>query len=346
MARKKTVQAELITEIDEIETYNEPDMVSLEKEFSSFIKQVEVSTDSISVNINVDELNEIGDEIIKAKEYLSGFAKGEKKSIREKAYNQFSNLPIIGGWAKEKIHSIQVQALKDSGVKEVLNGIFNSFEVKKKRLIELTDVAENIRNNLVKQEDILQNYINELDNIIAGTKSPSIKMRALDMSIQAQTQDKIVKDQIYNKLNFIIELMEALMIRMSKTLPSLKSQLLNETTIAGMINSISDSVKMMSSLQELTNDIARTSTESIQGLIIDVTNELSNGADIEFYRKSAELNNKFHETLKQSRVKYIENTKNSYDKLKQISGDLSLQLENRLQSEAQALGLEHKVMKA
>jgi len=309
----------------------------IEKSFNDFILEVGTTTEAVSGRINVDELNEIGDSIVSAKQFLTSFANGEKKSVRTRAYNQLKNVPLIGDWAKGKVEEIQTQALKDSSVKEVLNDIFDSFEIKKKRLIELTEIASNIRVELMKQEIKVGEYISDLEHILSSTEDPVTRMKALEMSIQAQTSDKIIKDQVYNKINFILELMEALMIRMSKTLPAIKSQLLNETSISGMINSISDSVKMMSSLQELTNEIAKTSTENIQGLIIDVTKELTNGADIEFYKQSAETNKKFHQTLISCEQERIKNNIDSFKKLKEISDDTTLQLQQRTNSQIKAL---------
>jgi len=311
----------------------------LEIEFNTFIKDMEVANDNLSSNIKMDELNEISDEVIKAKQYLTSFASGEKKSVREQAYNQLTSLPLIGNWAKDKVQEVQVQYMKDSGVKEVLEGIFESFETKKKRLIELTAMAENMRDNLIEQEQKLQVYIKKVDEIIQNPPSAADKMRALDMSIIAQSQDRISKEMIYNQVNFIIELMENLMIKISKTLPTLKNTLSNSLNIVGTINSIKDAVEMMNTLEDLSNEITRTSTNNIQNLIVDVTKSLSDGTDIEFYKESAKRNEDFNKTLTQARVKHIQTTVKNYETLKQIEVDTSNQIELRRNAEAKALGL-------
>jgi len=331
-------------ELVEVEIFNETSepqktVQELEVEFTSFIGEMEVANESVSAGIRMDELNEIGDEIIKAKTYITSFANGEKKSVREQAYNQLTNLPLIGEWAKEKVQEVQVQVIKDSGVKEVLESIFTSFETKKKRLIELTSMAENMRNNLIEQEKKLGIYIKELDEIIQNPPSAADKMRALDMSIIAQTQDRISKEMIYSQLSFIIELMENLMVKISKTLPTLKNTLSNSLNIVGTINSIKDAVDMMNSLEELSNEITKTSSNNIQNLIIDVTKSLSDGTDIEFYKESAKRNEEFHNTLLESRKKYIKKNIGTYETLKQIEVDTSNQLQNRRKAEALALGL-------
>lgn len=314
----------------------------LEKDFSAFVQKIEASTANISKDINIDELNEIGDEIIKAKEYLSSFASGEKKTVREKAYNQLTNIPGLGSWAKNKVTEVRVQNMKDSGAREVFDEMFENFETKKKRLVELTYLAESIMKSLIGQESELVVYIRKLDVIIQSSDSAGDKMRAYDMSIQAQSSEKVIQDQVHNKLAFIIELMTKLMHRMSKTLPVIKTQLLNETSFAGMISSISDTVKMMDSLQDLTNEIAQKSTHNIQGLIIDVSKTLTKSTDIEFYKKSAEINEKFHKTMIDCQVKRISSTLDNYDTLKQISVDTSKQLENRMKKERIALGMDIK----
>jgi len=324
-----------------VETSNVPQssVADLEVEFSAFIKEMEVANDTVSSKIQMDELNEIGDEVIKAKQYLTSFASGEKKSVREQAYSQLKGLPLIGNWAGKKVEEVQVQSMKDSGVKDVLNGIFESFETKKKRLIELTTMAEGMRNNLITQEVQLGGYIQKLDAIIANPPSVADKMRALDMSIIAQSQDRISKEMIYNQVNFIIELMENLMIKISKTLPTLKNTLSNSLNIVGTINSIKDAVEMMNTLEDLSNEITRSSTNNIQSLIVDVTKSLSDGTDIEFYKESAKRNEDFNKTLTQARVKHIETTVGNYETLKQIEVDTSNQIEFRRNAEALALGM-------
>ena len=333
--KNEVVEVEMVqTEELEIKSVQE-----LEVEFNSFIKDMEAANETITSKIQMDELNEIGDEVIKAKQYLTSFASGEKKSVRAKAYSQLSALPLIGNWAKEKVEEVQVQDMKNSGVKEVLEGIFQSFETKKTRLVELTAMAEKMRNNLVMQEQKLGRYISQLDAIIKNPPSAADKMRALDMSIIAQSQDRISKEMIYNQINFIIELMENLMIKISKTLPGLKNTLNNSLSIVGTINSIKDAVEMMNTLEDLSNEITRTSTNNIQNLIVDVTKSLSDGTDIEFYRESANRNEQFNKTLTSARIKHIKTIMNNYDTLKQIEVDTSNQIEMRRKEEALALGM-------
>ena len=167
------IESNIIEQVDEI--VYDGTLDDLEKEFTSFVTDVETSTSNMTSHINMDELNEIGDEIIKAKEYLTSFAKGEKKTVREQAYNQLIALPLIGSWAKTRVEEVQMQAVKDSGVKEVLESIFDNFDIKKKRLIELTYLAENIKSNLVKQESELAVYIVKLDYIIRVLKFQRIR---------------------------------------------------------------------------------------------------------------------------------------------------------------------------
>ena len=45
-------------------------MDELEKKFSSFLTESEKTTSSITKDIQMDELNEIGDEIVKARQYV------------------------------------------------------------------------------------------------------------------------------------------------------------------------------------------------------------------------------------------------------------------------------------
>ena len=337
-----SVEVEEISETVDLFTTNIDD---LEKQFNNFISVTEASTTEAAGAVNMDELDEIGDEIIAARQYLESFAAGEKKGVREKAYNHLTALPLIGGWAKDKVEEVQVQAMKDSNVKDVLNGIFDKFDIKKKRLLELTDMANGIGKSLQVQEKELAKYILTLDKVLSDTDDSTTKLRAYDMSNQAQYQDKVIKEQIYNKLAFIVYFLDKFIMRMSKTVPAIKTQLMNETQISGMINSIADSVKMLGELQELTNNIAKTSTEKVQSLIVDVTKDLTNGSDIEFYKESAQRNIQFQDTMKKSRVKMIESTVNTYDELKKIGIDTSNQLENRINAERKALGMNIDTMK-
>jgi len=311
----------------------------IEENFNSFIKKVDLQNSEISSTINMNELDEISDEILKAREYLNSFASGEKKSVREKAYNQISNIPFIGNWAKDKINEVQEQHLKDSGVNEVLKNIFESFTKKQKRLLTLTFLIHNMKNNLLEQEVELNNYIILLDEIVNSTSNPVEKMKAIEMSVMAQSQDKIIKEMIYNNINIIIELMEGLHYKISKTLPVIKNTLNNSLNIVGTINSIKDAVQMMNALENLTNEINQKSTESIQSLIIDTTKSLSEGTDIEFYKNSAQRNLNFNKALLEARKKHISKTVEDYNTLKNISIDVSNQIESRVKEEENLIEL-------
>jgi uncharacterized protein with GYD domain len=95
----------------------------------------------------------------------------------------------------------------------------------------------------------------------------------------------------------------------------------------------------MNTLEDLSNEITRSSTNNIQSLIVDVTKSLSDGTDIEFYKESAKRNEDFNKTLTQARVKHIETTVGNYETLKQIEVDTSNQIEFRRNAEALALGM-------
>jgi len=159
------------------------------------------------------------------------------------------------------------------------------------------------------------------------------------MSIIANSQQHITKDMVYNNLAFIIELLENLMIKISKTLPTLKNTLSNSLNIVGSINSIKDAVEMMNTLESLTNEISQSSTNNIQGLIVNVTESLSDGTDIEFYKDSQKRNEEFNKTLIDARVRHIESTVSNYETLKTMQIDASSQLEHRRNAEMKALGM-------
>jgi uncharacterized protein YjgD (DUF1641 family) len=129
------------------------------------------------------------------------------------------------------------------------------------------------------------------------------------------------------------------MVKISKTLPTLKNTLNNSLNIVGAINSIKDAVQMMNTLENLTNEITQTSTNNIQTLIVDVTKSLSDGTDVEFYKESAKRNEEFNKTLIEARVKHIEKTVSNYNTLKEIQLDTSNQIELRRDAELQALSL-------
>ena len=326
-------------EVEMVETPNhkKDNIDSLENEFSTFIEDLESSQKGIN-SIQMDELNDISEEIIKAKQYLTSFASGESKSIRTKAFNQLTALPLIGGWAKEKAQEMEAQDLRDTGVEEVLDGMFNSFNVKKKRLIELAGMAESLRDSLIHKEQELGKYIKRLDDIIENPSSATEKLKAIDLSIMAQSQDRITKEMIYNNLEFILQLLEGLMLKISKTLPVLKQNLNNSLSIVGTINSIKDSLEMMNTLESLTNEISRTSTENIQSLIIDVTKSLGDSTDIAFYEESAKRNEDYHKLLTQERVKFIEKSIDNYEKLKEIDENSQNLMLERVKQEANAIG--------
>lgn len=324
------------------EAYNseivaEESLEDLEKNFNSFITQMEEANNAVSAGINMDELDEISTEIIKAREYLTSFASGEKKSIREKAYNQLTAIPLIGGWAKERAQEAQEQMLQDSSVQEVLDGIFKSFNIKKKRLLELTAMMDGMRTNLLNQEQVLNEYILKLNYIIDNPSSAVERMKALEMSVIAQSQEKITKEMIYNNINIIMELMEGLHHKIAKTLPIIKNTLNNSLNIVGTINSIRDAVEMMNTLENLSNEINQKSTKNIQELIINTTKSLSDGTDIEFYKESAKRNEEFNKTLLEARKKHIAKTVQNYEDLRKIGVDVSNQIANRQEEEKRYL---------
>lgn len=340
------VVEEVESELVEQHTIYKGSMDDLEKEFNSFIGEMDRANSKVGITIDMAELDEISAQVIEARMYLSSFVKGEKQSVREKAYGSLIALPFIGEWAKGKVHETKVQQLQDSTVKEVLEGIFTSFDIKKKRLVELTGMVDNMRTNLIHQEQKLGEYIEKLEDVLSNPQSAQDKMRAMEMSVMAQSQDKITKEMIYNNLNIIIELMGGLHQKITKTLPVLKNTLTNSLSIVGTINSIKDAIDMMNNLESLSNDIIQQSTGNVQQLIIESTNSLSEGTDIEFYRLSAKRNEVFNNQLLESRKKHITKTFEDYNTLKTIGIDSSHQLENRMKQEAIALGMNLDVMKA
>jgi len=335
----ETVETELvIVEEAQAEFQEEVNMDELEKEFNSFVSDMDKATNALSSEINMDELDDISTSVSEAREYLAGFANGEKRTAKEKAYNTLTSLPLIGGWAKSQVQEAQRDALENSSVKDVLDGIFSSFEAKKVRLLDLTDMIEQMRKNLVSQEAKLGGYITKLDIII---QNPNVqgrdKRRAVEMSVMAQAQDKITKEMIYNNIDIITDLMDVLYDKIIKALPVLKNTLNNSLNIVGTINSIKDAVDMMNTLEGLTNEINQKSTATVQELIVDVTKSLSEGTDIEFYKDSAKRNEQFNQTLLEARKSHIKKTVDDYKTLSQISVDASHQLETRRSEEAKML---------
>ena len=318
----------------------------LENEFNIIIKEAEVTNKGVNDQMKMDELNEIGDSVIKAKQYLAEFAAtGISKTPREMAYEHLSSLPLIGGWAKSKVNEVQETNLKNSGVTDVLESIFTSFEQKKGRLIELTDIAENMQKNLNEQRIKLGEYIVKLDKIVQNPGSSSDRMRAVDMSNRAMEQQETTADMCDNQIALILEMMGTLYQKLSKTLPVIKNTLNNSLTIAGTINSMRDSITMMNSLEDLSNEIQQTSSNNIQNLIIESTQMLTNGTDIEYFKNSAKRNEQYHETLIKVRKEYFEKTIEKYDQFKEIQENNSNLLERRVSEEAKLLENSIKKMK-
>lgn len=337
-------KTDISVDIEVIGGYN-GSIDDLERDFNILIEDMEVANSKINSNINIDELNEISEDVLKAREYLNSFASGERKTVREKAYNQMTNIPLMGDWAKRKIQEVQSQMYEDSSVKEVLEGIFNSFTTKKNRLLELTIMLESMRKNLLFLESSLGDYMIKMDYLINHSEDVGEKMRALEMSNMALSQDKIIKEMIYNNLNIIMELMKGLHNKITKTLPAIKSTLTNSLNIVGAINSIKDTVAMLNTLETLSNEINQKSTANIQELVITTTESLSDGVDIDFYKQSALRNEEFNKTLLEARKKHIRTTIENYGALKQIGIDSNNQIEYRKEQEALILGEKINEMK-
>jgi hypothetical protein len=317
--------------IDISDGYN---ISQLEEEFSLIIKEAEKNTEVINSSMKMDELNEIGDEVIKAKNILSEYAdSGKTKTATEQAYGHLSSIPLIGGWAKSKIKEVQEETLKNSGVRDILEGIFVSFQQKKVRLIELTEMSEKMRENLIAQEKQLIDYLLKLDKVVASPNSQVDRMKAVDMSNQVMLQKERTTDMIHNQLNFILEMMGTLYQKLSKTLPVIKNTLNDSLTIAGTINTMRDSITMMNSLEDLSNNIQRSSTENIQKLIIESTKSLSGGVDMEFFKNSAKRNEEYHKTLNKVRGEYLETSIERYQEFKELGLQTDNLLQNRVETE-------------
>jgi len=309
----------------------------IEKNFNSFVKEIDSNMDKMSTVIQNDELNQISDEILKAKEYIETFSRGETKSFKEKTLSHLGNVPMIGDWAKGKYEEVRRTNFENSSVKEIIEGIFNTFEEKKKRLIVLSENIDLLRSNLQVQEAKLEEYIVQLDYIIDNTTSSGEKLKAIDMSIVAQSQRQVVKEMLYNQIDFILNLMETLMVKIVKTLPVLKNTLNSSVNIAATINSMKDTVEMMNSLEELTNKVTQESTNNIQSLIIDVMDNFSEKIDEEFYEKAADRNIQFTKDLIDSRKKYIEKSVKGYKNLKSIEVKMQQALLERANAEEETL---------
>ncbi len=200
-------------------------------------------------------------------------------------------------------------------------------------------MMEGMKSNLLEQEIVLYKYINQLNYIIENPTNAVEKMKAFEMSVMAQSQEKITKEMIYNNLDIIMELMSGLHHKISKTLPVIKNTLNNSLNIVGTINSIRDAVQMMNALETLSNDINKKSTNNIQSLVIETTKSLSEGTDIDFYKESAKRNELFNKTLLEARKEHITKTISNYNTLKEIGADASNQIEYRLEEEKKYLGM-------
>lgn len=320
------------------------DMKVLEKDYNGFIVEMDNLNTSISANMNMEELDEIGESIIEAKQFLSSFASGEKKSTQEKALNQLSGIPLIGKWAKSKAEDIQVQSFKDSSVQEVLEGIFNSFNVKKERLKDLAIMMTGMQENLTIQNNKLNGYIEDLNIILHNTTDVGDKMTALELSNSAMAQQQITQD-LQPAVEVILELMGTLHQKITKALPTIKNTLNKSLNIVGTINSIRDAVQMMNTLEDLTNEITQKSTNTIQDLTIEVMGSLSEGTNIEYYKDSAKRAEEHNKLLLETKKKYIEQTVKDYETLSSITADTSNRLEDNRKKEMDLLENNLETMK-
>jgi len=318
----------------------------LEKQFQNFVDKSEDFTSKIAVNINMQELDEINQYIAESYQYIEQYASNTEMDKKTKAYNQLTNVPVLGTWAQKKIDRIKETNMQNSSVKDVLEEMFKNFSIKQKRLVELTGVAENMGKELSKQEQELTQYIDTLENIIETTDSRVEKMKAVEMVNQGRTRLHTIREQVHNKLIYIIDMMEHLHGKLSKTIPSLKVELMNETSIAGMINSISDIVSVTNKIQDLRNDISKHSSEKMTSLISEAYKDLTAGTDIEFYEEAAARSERNRKLLRKNQEEYIRTTFKGYEKLKSIQENTSKQLQSDLDNEMKHLGLKEQDLKS
>jgi len=333
--------SEYASEIVEVQLEQEVQTTSmdeLESSFNIFMEDITKETQNTSSNLQMNELEEIGQSIIDAQVYLSSFSKGEKMDYKQKAFSHLSNMPLIGNYAKKKIEDIKETNLKNSSVVDVVNKMFNDFEDKKKKLYQLTDTADAMQKNMKEQEVELLKYIKKLDYIVQNTAVPSEKLRALSLSSMAEVQQKQIQELVYNRIAFIMELNQELIVKLSKVLPTMKNQLLNETSIAAMINAIKDTIEMTNGLQNLTNEIAMNSSEKVGKVIIEGTKMLSNNEDqIKFLETSQKRNIEYHKDLASARKEHITKTVEQYAQIKNVNANNTKMLEQMSKDEAELL---------
>lgn len=317
---------------EEVQPLTEDEIQGVEKDFNDLIESLKQATDSVSENVNMGEVKDIAIYIQEAKTRLNQFTSGEEMSFGEKVCDTLELVPFAGKIFKEKKEKIQKERFESATVKEMLNGIFDGFREKNKRMLEMAEMISTMDGTLREHNVDLGLYVRQLDATVSNPPSIIAGYKAKSMSTIASSHLRISNGMI-EQIDAIMRSMGILLEKVNTSLPVIESLLKNQLNIAAAINTVNETVNMMGELESLTNTISEKSTDNIQNLIIKVTENSGNGLNIEHIKKSNSKAIEFNKKLNNVRANVQKKKDEDYKILKQCEMDTTNLIADRNKQE-------------
>lgn len=295
------------------------DIIKLESDFNSFKKSDTVKTMKITETIQMMELDTVKDLILDAKAKIEDYAQGNSSSFLGRAKNRAASLPLIGGWAKKSIESAQRTKDENSSINDVFKSIFNNFTAKQDRIIDLVGMLEGMRIKLEEQTQYVQGIIDITDEMIEDEQNMAEVFRAKRLNEMARTTMLKNQDKINNKINPALMLASKSLENMTKILPSLESDMLDELGINGALNSFKDVNVMLKETMDLANNITSISAQSTQDLMLEVMAIADTSENIKYIEEAQSRRSSFQKKFEGVMLDSAKKQEQNYQKVKELA---------------------------
>lgn len=302
---------------------NRTSIEALKDSYNEFVDSTKHRTSEISDIINESELNNIKDIIVSFKMKIEEYGVKKEPTATDKIVNRLSLIPIIGGYIEAKAEQHKVDQQYNKNIRQTLQEMFTVFKEKAEYLEIVYKKAYELRNDLIGREQEIERYSLEVQNTIATTDNPLEKVQAIALGALVEGNKLKTKEKIYNKLDFILKFIEEQLTVIALQLPGIEASLTEDVAITSFLNNISDMNSMFSSLTELSNNVSRMSSESVQSLITEVSESMSSGIDINHLEKLAQRNQQFMTKMIATQKNKITKDVSDYQKLTQMSEKLT-----------------------
>ena len=318
--RKAKAVIEIVEETEFVEVES---MEEIKNSYNSFIEQGKHRSSEISDIITESELNEIRGIIVDFKGRIEQYGVKKEPTTTERTLQRLAMIPLIGGFIESKVQDYKTSVENNKNMHEVLQDMFNVFKDKADYLEVIFGKAYEMKQNLLAQEIELEEFAMRIRTTLETTTSPLEKVAAIKLGALIEGNRLKTKEKIYNKLDFILKFIEEQLTSIALMIPGIEAGLVEDVAITAFLNNISDMNTMFSSLTELSNTVGRISAETVHGLITEVSESFDNGIDIAHIEKMAARNTQFMNKMVATTKSRIQKDATTYNRLTQISADMT-----------------------